>query len=200
MSTSHSLKPSQREMIASVKQNIADDVFIDEAARQKNIETIDKYMEEIKELDERLEKIEETSVTKTEKQATERELRAKRNIIIDIIKDLSAKKHLDKFKTKDKAAKKTEESKPPTEIKIPITELTKMKLDEMKKPEYYRNAVIAKAYKTNIKTIHDEIEGLMKVPSSQLTELQRDERQLVVKSKIETLKTMVSEYKNVMKK
>ena len=35
-------------MIASVAEDLADDVFIDEAARQKNIETIDKYMEEIK--------------------------------------------------------------------------------------------------------------------------------------------------------
>ena len=64
MSTSHSLKPSHREMIASVTEELADDVFIDEAARQKNIETIDKYLEEIKELDERLENIEATSATK----------------------------------------------------------------------------------------------------------------------------------------
>ena len=78
-------------MIASVTEDLADDVFIDEAARQKNIETIDKYLEEIKELDEKLEKIEATSATKTEQQATERELRAKRNQIIDIVKDLSAK-------------------------------------------------------------------------------------------------------------
>ena len=35
----------------------------------------------------------------------------------------------------------------------------------------------------------------MKVPSSQLTEQQRDERQLVIKSKAETLKSMVSECK-----
>ena len=65
MSTSHSLKPSQREMIASVTEDLADDVFIDEAARQKNIETIEKYLEEITELDEKLEKIEATSATKT---------------------------------------------------------------------------------------------------------------------------------------
>ena len=165
MSTSHSLKPSDREMIATVAEDLADDVFIDEAARQKNIETIEKYLEEIKELDEKLEKIEATSATKTEQQATERDLRIKRNQIIAIVKDLSAKKQLDEFKTKDKAAKKTEESKTPTEIKIPVTELTKMQLTEVKKPEYYRNAVIAKAYKTNIKTIHDEIEGLMKLAS-----------------------------------
>ena len=164
MSTSHSLKPSDREMIATVAEDLADDVFIDEAARQKNIETIDKYLEEIKELNERLEKIEATSATKTVQQATERELRAKRNQIIDIVKDLSAKKQLDEFKRKDKAAKKTEESKPPAENRIPTNELTKMQLEEVKKPEYYRNAVIAKAFKNNIKTIHDEIEGLMKVP------------------------------------
>ena len=35
----------------------------------------------------------------------------------------------------------------------------------------------------------------MKVPSSQLTEEQRDGRQLVIKSKTETLKIMVSEYR-----
>ena len=106
-------------MIRSVAEDLADDVFVDEAARQKNIETIDQYMTEIKELDERLEKIEATSATKTEQQATERELRLKRNQILDIVKDLSAKKQLDEFKTKDKAAKKSEESKPTTEIKIP---------------------------------------------------------------------------------
>ena len=53
-------------MIRSVAEDLADDVFVDEAARQKNIETIDQYMTEIKELDERLEKIEATSATKTE--------------------------------------------------------------------------------------------------------------------------------------
>ena len=78
MSTSHSLKPSDREMIATVTEDLADDVFIDEAARQKNIETIEKYLEEIKELDEKLEKIEATSVTKTEIQGTKRKLRAKK--------------------------------------------------------------------------------------------------------------------------
>ena len=96
---------------------------------------------------------------------------------------------------KTKPFKKTEEVKTPSEIKIPVTELTAMKLDDSKKQEYYRNAVIAKTYRTNIKTIHDEIEKSMKVPSSQLTEKQRDERQLVIKSKTETLKIMVSEYK-----
>ena len=35
----------------------------------------------------------------------------------------------------------------------------------------------------------------MKVPPSQLTEQQRDERQLVIKSKTETIKTMYSKYK-----
>ena len=63
-----------------------------------------------------------------------------------------------------------------------------MKLDDTKKTEYYRNVVIAKAYKTNIKTIHDEIDGLVNIPSSQLTEKQREGRQLVIKSKTETLK------------
>lgn len=41
----------------------------------------------------------------------------------------------------------------------------------------------------------------MKVPSPHPTEQQRDERDLVIKSKDETHKSMVSEYKkNVMKK
>ena len=199
MSTTHvhGLKPDQRAKIASVSQDMEDNVFISEEARQSNKDTINQYMEEIKVLDERLEKIESSSETKTEQQATERELRLKRKQIMDIVTDLSVKKQLDEFTTKDQATKKTEETKPQTEIKIPVTELTSMKLDDNKKTEYYRNVVIAKAYKTNIKTIHDEIDGLVKVPSSQLTEKQRDERQLVVKSKIETLKTMVSEYKKV---
>ena len=144
-------------MIATVAEDLADDVFIDEAARQKNIETIEKYLEEIKELDEKLEKIEATSATKTEQQAIERDLRAKRDQIMDIVKDLSAKKQLDEFKTKDKATKKTEEVKPSTEIKIPVAQLKKVQLEEERKPEYYRNAVIARAYKTNIKTMHDEM-------------------------------------------
>ena len=48
MSTSHSLKLSDREMIATVAEDLPDDVFMDEAARQKNIETIEKYLGEIK--------------------------------------------------------------------------------------------------------------------------------------------------------
>ena len=114
---------------------------------------------------------------------------------MDIVTDLSVKKQLDEFTTNDQATKKTEETKPQTGIKIPVTELTAMKLDDNKKPEYYGNALLAKAYKTNIKTIHDEIEDLIKVPSSQLTEEQRDGRQLVIKSKTETLKIMVGEYR-----
>ena len=51
-------------MIVSFSEKIAEDVFIDEAARQKNKDTIDKYMEEIRDLEEKLEKIEETSATK----------------------------------------------------------------------------------------------------------------------------------------
>ena len=55
--------------------------------------------------------------------------------------------------------------------------------------------MIAKAYKTNVKTVYDEIECLMKIPLSHLTEQQRDERDLTIKSKTETLKTMVNEYR-----
>ena len=66
MSTSHSLNPDQRAMFAPLTEEIADDVFIDETARQKNIETIDKYMEEIKEFDETLNKMKETAITQTE--------------------------------------------------------------------------------------------------------------------------------------
>ena len=61
---SHPLKTSHREMIASVTEDLADDVFIDEAARKKNKETIDKYMKEIKELDERLEKLKQHQLQK----------------------------------------------------------------------------------------------------------------------------------------
>ena len=147
MSTSnvHGLNPDQKAKIASVSQDMDDNVFISEEARQSNKDTINQYMEEIKVLDERLEKIESSSETKTEQQATERELRLKKKQIMDIVTDLSVKKQLDEFTTKDQATKKTEETKPQTEIKIPVTELTSMKLDDTKKTEYYRNVVIAKA-------------------------------------------------------
>ena len=90
-------------------------------------------MEEIKVLDEKLEKIEASSKTKTEQQATERELRLKKKQIMDIVTDLSVKKQLDEFTTNDQTTKKAEETKPQTEIKIPVTELTSMKLDDTKK-------------------------------------------------------------------
>ena len=191
----HGLKPEHKAKIASVSQDMEDSVFISEEARQGNIDQINEYMEEIKILDGRLEKIEESSETKTEQQATERGLRLKRKQLMEIVTELSVKKQVDEFTTQDQATKKTEEVKTQNEIKIPVTELTAMKLDDSKKQEYYRNAVIAKNYKSNVKTIHDEIEKFMKVPPSQLTEEQRDERQLVVKSKVETLKIMVSEYR-----
>ena len=57
---------------------------------------------------------------------------------MDIATDLSVKKQLDEFTTNDQATKKTEEAKPQTEIKIPVTELTSMKLDDNKKPECRR--------------------------------------------------------------
>ena len=129
----HGLKPDQKAKIASVSQDMDDNVFISEEARQSNKDKINQYMEEIKVLDERLEKIESSSETKTEQQATERELRLKRKQIMDIVTDLSVKKQLDEFTTNDQATKKTEETKPQTEIKIPVTELTAMKLDDNKK-------------------------------------------------------------------
>ena len=88
----HGLKPDQKAKIASVSQDMEDNVFISEEARQNNKETINRYMEEIKVLDEKLEKIEASSKTKTEQQATERELRLKRKQIMDIVTDLSVKK------------------------------------------------------------------------------------------------------------
>ena len=191
----HGLKPEHKAKIASVSEDVENNVFITEEARQSNIDQINEYMAEIKILDERLQKIEESSETKTEQQATERGLRLNRKQLMEIVTELSVKKQVDEFTTQDQATKKTEEVKPQSEIKIPLTELTAMKLDDSKKQEYYRNAVIAKTYRTNIKTINDEIEKSMKVPSSQLTEKQRDERQLVIKSKAETLKILVSEYK-----
>ena len=122
MSTSnvHGLKPDQRAKIASVSQDMDDNVFISEEARQSNKDQINQYMEEIKILDERLEKIEASSETKTEQQATERGLRLKRKQIMDIVTDLSVKKQLDEFTTKDQATKKTEEAKPQTIIPLSI--------------------------------------------------------------------------------
>ena len=80
MSTSnvHGLKPDQRAKIASVSQDMDDNVFISEEARQSNKDEINQHMQEIKVLDERLEQIESSSKTKTEQQATERELRLKK--------------------------------------------------------------------------------------------------------------------------
>ena len=87
MATSHvhGLKPEHKAKIASVSQDMEDNVFISEEARQSNIDQINQYMEEIKILDERLEKIEASSETKTEQQATERGLRLKRKQIMDIV-------------------------------------------------------------------------------------------------------------------
>ena len=196
MSThTHGLKPDQKAKVASVSQDMEDNVFINEESRQKNMDTINKYMEEIQALDQKLEKIETTSTTKTEQQATERELRLKRHQIMVIVTDLSVKRQLDEFTTKDQAAKKTEETKQPTEIKIPVTELTQMKLDDAKKSDYYRNAVIAKAYKSNVRQVYDEIEQLMGIPSFHLTDKQRDEREITIKAKTETMKTMSNDYK-----
>ena len=166
MSTSnvHGLNPDQKAKIASVSQDMDDNVFISEEARQRNKDEINQHMEEIKTLNERLEQIEATSKTKTEQQATERELRLKKKQLMDIVTNLSVKKQVDEFTTQDQATKNTEEVKTQSEIKIPVTELTAMKLDDSKKQEYYRNAVIAKNYKSNVKTIHDEIEKLKKCP------------------------------------
>ena len=60
----HGLKPDQKAKIASVSQDMEDNVFISEEARQSNKDTINQYMEEIKVLDERLEQIETTSKRK----------------------------------------------------------------------------------------------------------------------------------------
>ena len=48
MSTSQSWKPAQREMIASITEEIEDDVFIDENQRQKNIWALHKDFEKYK--------------------------------------------------------------------------------------------------------------------------------------------------------
>ena len=52
----HGLKPDQKAKIASVSQDMEDNVFISEEARQNNKDTINTYMEEIKVLDEKLER------------------------------------------------------------------------------------------------------------------------------------------------
>ena len=70
-----------------------------------------------------------------------------------------------------------------------------MKLEERNKTKYYGNVVVAKSYKNTIKSLYDEIVTLISVPHSQLPEQQRDERELITKSKAETLQTMASEYK-----
>ena len=63
----HSLNPEQKARVASVSQDIDDNVFISEEARQRNKDEINQHMQEIKTLDERLEQIEATSKTTTKK-------------------------------------------------------------------------------------------------------------------------------------
>ena len=105
----HGLKPEHKAKIASVSEDVENNVFISEEARQSNIDQINEYMEEIKILDGRLEKIEESSETKTEQQATERGLRLKRKQLMEIVTELSVKIQLDEFTTKEQTVKKAEE-------------------------------------------------------------------------------------------
>ena len=55
----------------TITEEMEDDFFADEAERQKNIEAINRDMEEIKVSDERLAKIKESAATETEKQMFE---------------------------------------------------------------------------------------------------------------------------------
>ena len=97
----HSLNPEQKARVASASQDIDDNVFISEEARQRNKDEINRHMQEIKTLDERLEKIEATSKTTTEKQAAERELRLKKKRLMEIVTNLSVKRQVDEFTTQD---------------------------------------------------------------------------------------------------
>ena len=102
----HSLNPEQKARVASVSQDIDDNVFISEEARQRNKDKINQHIQEIKTLDERLEQIEATSETKTEQQAAERELRLKKKQLMEIVTNLSVKDKLMNSRHRTKPSKR----------------------------------------------------------------------------------------------
>ena len=173
--------------------NKGDDDYIPKTELDSNIE---KLVEKLKFLDMQEALITEKAKNKAELHGEERKIRYKRKNIHEKLKNLTFRREIQKFKslppTPKKRTRRNDEDA--LKFKVPDSKLAALTLDKEKEQEYYRLMAIANSYRSRIENLYQELEIKIEELDDSLSNYEREERQLDIQSKIETLKSFISEY------
>ena len=158
-----------------------------------------KLLEELRQIDEKEKRIEEDTEMpqQSEKQKILRNLRKKRRDIRSEISSMTFETEYQKYRKKVKEQERKESKKRVTydTFEVSNADLAKLTLADDKKDEYHRCLKTAETYRASITKIFDEINNLLDEDTELMTDTDLERRNVLSRAKLETMKTMVNEYK-----
>ena len=163
-----------------------------------------RLLEEVRLIDEKKQRLEkDTGILrpetplKSEKQKILRGLRKKERDIRSELSSLAVETEYQKYKKDVKEAKQKESKKKIdyNTFEVSTADLEKLTLAEDKKDEYHRCLKTAETYRNSITKIFDEINDLLDEDTELMTDIDLERRNVLSNAKLETMKTMVNEYK-----
>ena len=158
-----------------------------------NEDKLTELYKELSQLDEKEKKAKDSSITETEFHNIQRLIRKKKREIKAEIQDLSFQRDLKKYKDETKpTSRNAKESK---KFEVPTQILQNLTLDEDKKTEYYRTLKLADTYREKIENLYKEITTLMDDMEDKIPEYEKEDKEIELKTKTETLKALLQEYK-----
>ena len=173
--------------------NTGDDDYIPKTELDNNIEIL---IEKLQSLDAQEALVAEKARNKAEQHSEERKIRYKRKNIQEKLKNLTYRREIQKFKSLPPTPKKKTRKMDDEELKfkVPNSKLASLTLSKDKEQDYYRLMAIANSYRTRIENLYQELETKIDEIDDSSSEFEREEKQLDIQSRIETLKSFIAEY------
>ena len=138
----------------------------------------------------------EKARNKAEQHSEERKIRYKRKNIQEKLKNLTYRREIQKFKSLPPTPKKKTRKMDDEELKfkVPNSKLASLTLSKDKEQDYYRLMAVANSYPNRIENLYQELETKIDEIDDSSSEFEREEKQLDIQSRIETLKSFIAEY------
>ena len=193
--TSPSLMPPTTISTSKAKEENFESFGLDQTFNvpNDNEDKLTELYKELSQLDEKEKKAKDSSITETEFHNIQRLIRKKKREIKAEIQDLSFQRDLKKYKDETKpTSRNAKESK---KFEVPTQILQNLTLDEGKKTEYYRTLKLADTYREKIENLYKEITTLMDDMEDKIPEYEKEDKEIELKTKTETLKALLQEYK-----
>ena len=166
----------------------------DPVLREEELKT--ELMEELHQVVARMTKATKETQSGTERDILLRELRHKKIELSRQIASIALKQECAKYNKKVAAKKKKQKQKVNEgRLEVETAALKNLTLTEANTDKYNRGLTMCHTYRTNIIDLFEEIDDLMDEETDTLTDVSIEDLKINIQTKLETMKSLVSEYK-----